>query len=116
MPSSASSAFACTRECKLRVAPGSPSTPATSSSRRLSLVPFVLVAKTSAQLVPHSRANNFCSCPSCEPITLVRKTHTDDARLSQARSKTARELTSVLKGNCESGEQQARNSVRTPEG
>jgi len=45
-----------------------------------------------------------------------RKTHKEDARLSQARSKTARELTSVLKGNCESGEQQARNSVRTPEG
>jgi hypothetical protein len=47
---------------------------------------------------------------------LTRKTHAEDARLSQARSKTARELTSVLKGNCESGEQQARNSVRTPEG
>src|SRR6202000_641545 len=62
MPSSASSAFVCTRECKLHVAPGSPSRPATSSSRRLSLVPFVLVAKTSAQFFPHSRANNFDSC------------------------------------------------------
>jgi|SRR5690348_17838158 hypothetical protein len=49
-------------------------------------------------------------------IYAYRKTRKEDARLSQARSKTARELTSVLKGNCESGEQQARNSVRTPEG
>src|SRR5713226_7829426 len=48
-PSSVSSASACTRECTRLASPGSPPAPATSSSSGPLHVPFLLIAKTSAQ-------------------------------------------------------------------
>src|SRR6266851_9391597 len=88
VPSSVSSASACTRECTRRASPGSPPAQATSSSSGPLHVPFVPVAKTSAQsslffVRPHSglqsRARIFAAP--------ARRAH-----------KMARERTPVLKG------------------
>src|SRR6202171_2299053 len=48
-PNSVSSGFACTRECTRPASPGSPPAQATSSSSGPLHVPFLLIAKTSAQ-------------------------------------------------------------------
>src|ERR1700682_382998 len=61
-PSLVSSAFACTRECTRPASPGSPPEQATSSSSGPLHVPFLLVAKTSAQSSLY-RAHNSSRLP-----------------------------------------------------
>src|SRR5271168_3660090 len=64
MRSSVSSASGCTRECTRRAFPGSRPGPATWSLRLPLHVPFLRVAKTSAQFVPlfSLHLSNFTSC------------------------------------------------------
>src|SRR6202140_5366580 len=113
-PNSVSSGFACTRECTRPASPGSPPAQATSSSSGPLHVPFLLIAKTSAQsslfyVRPHHGRSSSVAAKRPAIARAVFRGSRKARRQNGARAQSSAERSTA---NPEI--QPARNSVRTP--